>query len=345
MKRQVDLFIRMLTAVVMLLSGEIFSGCEMPEVTKSTPAKIESAASGSGFGAGRQTAAGSHQPLAGTEWRLMEIQSMDDTIGTLKPEDPSLFTMRLNIDGTVNMRLDCNRASGTWTAEPGGDGRSGRFEFGSLAATGALCPPPDLGERILAQTRFVRSYLLKDGRLYLSLMADGGIYAWEPHEARVPFETEPDTELEAAILRESPYYNRKIVQIGKQEARYLYGRVDLNGDGRKEVFAYLLGSIFCGTGGCNLLLFTVGEGGYSLVNNFPISRLPVVVSAERTAGWNNITRLESGGGAQASYVKHAFDGAKYVELQRFPVDSPPEGTEVLAGDFTFQDGIPLEPLN
>ena len=25
-----------------------------------------------------------------------------------------------------------------------------------------------------------RGYLLRDGRLYLSLMADGGIYAWEP---------------------------------------------------------------------------------------------------------------------------------------------------------------------
>jgi len=26
----------------------------------------------------------------------------------------------------------------------------------------------------------VRSYLLKDGRLYLSLMADGGVYEWRP---------------------------------------------------------------------------------------------------------------------------------------------------------------------
>lgn len=25
---------------------------------------------------------------------------------------------------------------------------------------------------------YVRSYLLRDGRLYMSLMADGGIYEW-----------------------------------------------------------------------------------------------------------------------------------------------------------------------
>ena len=341
MNRQICLLTKVLTALVILLSGEILTGCGISEVRQTTPAQTGPTESRFGSSTKEENTAGSNNPLDETEWRLLEIQYMNDT--TIRPEDPSLFTMRLNMDGTVNMRLDCNRASGTWSAEPSADGVSGRFEFGPLAATRALCLPPNLDERVVAQAKFVRGYLLRGGRLYLSLMADGGIYAWEPHVARVPFETEPDADLEAAILQASPDYNRKIVEIGGREARYLYGRVDLNGDGRKEVFAYLLGSIFCGTGGCNLLLFTNGEGGYSLVNSFPISRLPVIVSAERTAGWNNLIRLESGGGAEASYVKQTFDGAKYVEQERLPADTPPEGTEVLAGEFSFHDGIPLEP--
>jgi heat shock protein HslJ len=105
---------------------------------------------------------------------------MDDTIGTVKPEDRSLFTMGLNKDGTVTMRLDCNSASGTWISESNDDGSSGRFEFGALAATRAMCPAPNLDEHILTQARYVRGYLLREGRLYLSLMADGGIYVWEP---------------------------------------------------------------------------------------------------------------------------------------------------------------------
>jgi heat shock protein HslJ len=105
---------------------------------------------------------------------------MDDTTGTIRPDDPSLYTMRLNSDGTVTMRLNCNRVSGTWSAQPSGNGASGRFEFGLLAGTSALCQPPSLDEKFAAQAKFIRSYLLKDGRLYLSLMADGGIYAWEP---------------------------------------------------------------------------------------------------------------------------------------------------------------------
>ena len=281
-------------------------------------------------------------PLGDTRWRLVEFQSMDDSIGTVRPDDPSAYTMRLNGDGTVQMRLNCNRANGTWSAEASGPS-SGSFGFGPLAVTRALCPPPSLDERVAAHAEYVRSYLLQDGRLYLSLMADGGIYAWEP-DTEEPFRTDPDAELEAAILRESPDYTREMVDIGGgTTARYIYGRVDLNADGRDEVLVYLLGSFFCGSGGCDLLLFTHGENGYSLVNTFPISRLPVIVSAERTESWNDLFRPESGGGAEPSYVKHSYDGERYVAQERLPADPAPEGKSYLAGKLAFQDGIPLEP--
>jgi heat shock protein HslJ len=106
----------------------------------------------------------SPDPPAGTTWRLVEIQSMDDAVGTKRPADPSRYTMRLDADGTVAMRLDCNRATSTWSAEHGGDS-SGRFEFGPLAATRAICLPPTMGEELAAQAKFVRSYVLKDERL------------------------------------------------------------------------------------------------------------------------------------------------------------------------------------
>jgi heat shock protein HslJ len=283
-------------------------------------------------------------PLAGTEWRLVEFQSMDDAQGTTRPEDPSLYTLRLDADGTVSMRLNCNRASGTWTAEPSADPSNGSFEFGPLAVTRALCPPPSMDEQIASQSEYIRGYLLRDGRLHLSLMADGGIYTWEPMD-EVAYQTEPDPAIEGAILAASPDYTQEAVEIMGEtgRARYLYSRVDLNGDGRDEVLAYPLGSLFCGTGGCNILLFTETEGGLSLVNDFPISRTPVVVSPEKTEGWHDLFKPESGGGAPPSYVRYAFDGTRYVERERLEADPAPEGKAVLAGEFTFQDGIPLQP--
>jgi hypothetical protein len=85
------------------------------------------------------------------------------------------------------------------------------------------------------------------------------------------------------------------------------------------------------------------QSGYVLVNEFPMSRLPVLVSAEKTGRWNDLFRLESGGGAPASYVRHAFDGRRYVERGRTPADKAPEGRSYLAGKLTFAKGIPLEP--
>jgi para-nitrobenzyl esterase len=68
---------------------------------------------------------------------------------------------------------------GTWKS-PGPN----QLEFGPLALTRAMCPPGSLHDRIVKQWPFVRSYIIKDGRLFLSLMADGGIYEFEPLSGR-----------------------------------------------------------------------------------------------------------------------------------------------------------------
>ena len=128
----------------------------------------------------------SNEPLSNTSWHFVEFQSMDDSIGTKRPRDPSLYTMNLNDDGTVKMRLNCNSARGQWSFEPGKDGVSGRFEFSSLAVTRAMCPPPSMDESIAADAKYIRGYLLDNGKLYLSLMADAGIYVWEREEMKTP---------------------------------------------------------------------------------------------------------------------------------------------------------------
>jgi hypothetical protein len=165
----------------------------------------------------------------------------------------------------------------------------------------------------------------------------------EAPTAGIPFEATADKELETAIRKASPSYTRDIVDADSEysRARYVLSRYDLNGDGRDEVFVYLLGSIFCGTGGCNLLLFTPGEAGYSLVSEFPISRTPIIISTSSTEGWRDIVKPESGGGAPLSYVRYVFDGTQYVERGRS--DAAPDGTSVLAGELSLDKGVPLEP--
>ena len=69
----------------------------------------------------------------------------------------------------------------------------------------------------------------------------------------------------------------------------------------------------------------------------------MIVSNQKTAGWHDIVRPESGGGAPPSYVRHVFDGRRYVEKERTPGDQAPEGMRHLAGELAFDKGVPLEP--
>ena len=284
-------------------------------------------------------------PLAGTNWRLVRFQSMDDAIGEIRPEDPSAYMMLLDADGSVRMQLACNRAMGTWSAAPASDAISGTFRFGPLAITKALCPPPSMDERIARNAQWVRGYLLRDGLLHLSLMADAGIYSWEPVPAEIlggEFGSEPDPEIEVALRAAAPDYADTIVG-NDGWAKYVYGRVDLNTDGRHEVLVLPMGSFFCGTGGCNLYLFSESEAGYDLISTFPRSRLPLIASPHKTAGWHDLIRRESGGGMPPAYVRYRFDGTRYDESARLPAEPAPAGIRLLDGDYSYATGFPLPP--
>ena len=111
--------------------------------------------------------------LGGTSWQLVKFQGGDDRI--LVPDDRAKYTIAFGADGSVSARIDCNRGRGTWKS----DGPS-RLEFGPMAVTRAMCPPGSLHDQIIRQWNTMRSYVIRDGRLFLSLMADGGIYEYEP---------------------------------------------------------------------------------------------------------------------------------------------------------------------
>jgi para-nitrobenzyl esterase len=111
--------------------------------------------------------------LGGTSWQLVKFQGGDGAI--LTPDDKAKYTIAFAADGRVSARIDCNRGSGAWTSSG-----PNNLQLGPLALTRAMCPPGSMHDRIVKHWGLVRSYVIKDGRLFLSLMADGGIYEFEP---------------------------------------------------------------------------------------------------------------------------------------------------------------------
>ena len=113
------------------------------------------------------------QELGGTSWQLVRFQGGDGRV--LVPDERGKYTVTFLPHGVVNVRFDCNRGSGGWKSPD-----KSRLEFGPMALTRALCPPGSLHDQLVKQWWNIRSYIVKDGRLFLSLMADGGTYELEP---------------------------------------------------------------------------------------------------------------------------------------------------------------------
>src|SRR5258705_8186447 len=110
--------------------------------------------------------------LPGTSWQFLKFQGGDET--TFTPDDKSKYTISFGKGGRVSARIDCNRGRGTWKSSG-----PNQLQIGPISLTHAICPPGSLHDRIARDLNFVRSYTIKDGHLFLSLMADGGIYEFE----------------------------------------------------------------------------------------------------------------------------------------------------------------------
>ena len=117
--------------------------------------------------------------LVGSHWQLIQFRSNDDNQPPLKTNGAGTYTLSLLSGGRAQLQLDCNQAQGSWTALSSRDRSSGTFAFGPLAQTRMRCPDSSLEPAITAKLPWVRSYRLEASKLYLNLMADGGILSWQ----------------------------------------------------------------------------------------------------------------------------------------------------------------------
>lgn len=93
------------------------------------------------------------------------------------------------------------------------------------------------------------------------------------------------------------------------EARYLAGRIDLDGDGSAETIVHVVGPTSCGSGGCTTLVFGGSDG--RQVGSISVSRPPILAAPSRTNGWRDLVVDVGGGGLGNGHRLLAFDGRQY----------------------------------
>jgi heat shock protein HslJ len=116
--------------------------------------------------------------LAGSKWRLVHFQSMDDATGKKIPPAIERYNIEFMTDGSLALQLDCNRARASWTATPSSPSGGG-LALSSGPMTRAMCQPGAMDTQIARDLARVRSYTFEGTRLSLALEADSGIYIWE----------------------------------------------------------------------------------------------------------------------------------------------------------------------
>jgi hypothetical protein len=106
--------------------------------------------------------------------------------------------------------------------------------------------------------------------------------------------------------------------------------VDLNGDGSPDALVFLQSPVWCGSGGCNLLVFQSIGREYRLIGEVTLANPPILVSEKNANGWRDlIVSGPTNQPAERKPFKIRFNGKAYGELGDSPSGS---GVQFAGGD-------------
>lgn len=114
------------------------------------------------------------------------------------------------------------------------------------------------------------------------------------------------------------YLKKELEFIEEKDRKFQYAEVDLNGDGKNEVFVRFMTSYFCGTGGCNFLLLS-HEG--DIITNFSVTRAPIWVEPAKENGWSILLVRNSGELKELKYVDGTYPSNPSM-VNKAPYDAP-----------------------
>ena len=104
--------------------------------------------------------------IIGIVWKWDQTIYNNDT--KTAPAEPDQYTLKLQPDGTVGVRADCNRGGGTYIKQ------NSNISIHIAHMTRALCPADSLEEEFLRNLAAAVIYFVQDRNLYLDLKFDSG---------------------------------------------------------------------------------------------------------------------------------------------------------------------------
>jgi hypothetical protein len=136
-------------------------------------------------------------------------------------------------------------------------------------------------------------------------------------KAQQPSNSTPDNSLREFIRH---YLGEPDAPSEKEGSTHYSGVfVDLNDDGKKEVIVYVSGRMWCGTGGCVMLILALDGESYRVVTRTTVTKLPIRVLTTKSNGWHDISVAVAGEAIQPGYeAELSFDGKTYPSNPTVP---------------------------
>lgn len=129
--------------------------------------------------------------LQSTPWQW--ISHLDQATGVTSIPDPQNYVVTFLADGSIQVKADCNNATGTYAT----NGDSLTIALG--ATTLALCPDGSRSDQFLALLGSAAKYAIMDNQLRIDLMADSGNLTFIPQWANPPSSPTPEQPQPTAV--------------------------------------------------------------------------------------------------------------------------------------------------
>ncbi len=116
--------------------------------------------------------------------------------------------------------------------------------------------------------------------------------------------------------------------IDEKDRIFQLYEIDLNNDGKKEVFVNFVTPYFCGSGGCALLLL---DADMKLISKFSVTRTPLYAEKAVVNGYRKLLTKSEG-----QWKELNFDGKKYPSnptlLKKSTYEKPSSDAEIIFDD-------------
>ena len=152
--------------------------------------------------------------------------------------------------------------------------------------------------------------------------------------SKLNFSPKSTSDHTAAILKNSlteEYLKDDISFLNENDRKFQFYEIDLNNDGKEEIFVRFMGPYFCGSGGCTFLLLDHHK---KVITKFTVTRAPIYVENTKVNGWSVLLVKDSDVFKELVFKNGSYPSNPTV-LEKAPYDAPSGHAEVLFHDEMF----------